>query len=362
MTGIQSRFNPVVAGKTLAVFGLNASHRAAGNDYDNPTAFIGGSKTHSEYLENRTQIQGNVDFLAPKYSTTKIEIGGDFQHVDNDYLVAGSFESQTHTRYMLNLGVSEYLSFWEDSFQVSLGLRMDWDVSEKPLFSPHAGILYRPIDELELWFSSAMGERYPSFDERYYHTEHLRGRDDLKPQRSILNELGIAYHPADWLIISAVGFYHLHRELIRFMPVTSYLYEARNIPESFARGFDFRLESKFWRGFSLRMDYAFTDARTGDGYAMPTAARHQVHASLMWDDDVWHAAILTGYATEIPRNMTETSFIPARFRLGVEASMKLYRGLRLSVSIQNLLNDMRSEDVLQRPLPGRHAWIGLEYD
>lgn len=361
LTGIQTEFAPVMAGHALTLFSLNASHRAASHIYDNPTAFIGGSKTHSEYLENRTQIRAEASFTAPKYSQTMLEIGADFQHLSSDFLISGFTTSQIHTRYLLNLGVSELLSFWEDSLQLSAGVHLDWNVEEKPLFSPHAAIKYSPISTLNIWFSSAMGNRYPAFDENYYHTEYMRGNSDLKPQRSILNELGITWNPTKWLKMSASGFYNIHKQLIRFMPVSANLYEAQNIPKAFARGVEMSLYSAFWKGFAIGGNYTFTDALTADNAPLPTTAKHRVHGCLTWDDEIWHAGFHIQYTTKMPRNLLGTSYTPQKLRLSLEAALRIYDKWRLSMSIQNLLNDMSSEDVLQRPLPGRHAFITLQY-
>ncbi len=361
LTGIQTEFAPFMAGHALTLFSLNASHRAANHTYDNPTAFIGGSKTHSNYLENRTQIRADASFTAPKYSQTMIEIGADFQHLSSDFLVSGITTSKSYSRYLLNLSASELLSFFEDTLQLSAGLHLDWNVEEKPLFSPHAAIRYSPLPSLSIWFSSAMGERYPAFDENYFHTEYMRGNADLKPQQSILNELGISWHPAKWLKVSASGFYNIHKQLIRFMPVSINLYEAQNIPQSFAKGFEISLYSTFWKGMTIGGNYTLTDAKTDDNMPLPTTAKHRVHGSLTWDDNIWHAGFHILYTTKIPRNLLGTNYTPQKLRLNLEASLRIYDKWHLSMSIQNLLNDMSSEDVLQHPLPGRHAFITLEY-
>ena len=361
LSGIHGVFKPVKAGESTAQITADVSHRFSRDVYENPTAFIGGRRTHSDYRENRLMVHAEAGFLAPKYSETLVEFGYEYQHVASEYLVSGVTVENPHDRHVIEGRVAETLSFWDDRIAVSGMFRLDWAVGADPLYSPGFAFRIRPHHDVELWLNTRMGARYPSFDELWYWTEYLRGNPDLKPQKSAIHEIGVAYHPAKWLDVSVAGFYNVHRDIIRFLAATPYLFVAENIGLVRARGIEVHAKSQFWRGFSVGVDYTYMRATTAEGYDMPTAPRHRLHAVLGWDDDVWHAAVFVDWQSRISRNMAGTSYMAARLRPGIEATLTIAEKWHLSVSIQNLLNDMRSEDVLQRPLPGRQAWIGISY-
>ncbi|MBQ9395543.1 MAG: TonB-dependent receptor [Proteobacteria bacterium] len=362
LSGIHGEFKPVKAGDATAQITADVSHRFARDIYENPTAFIGGRRTYSDFRENRLTFHAETSFVAPKYSETLIDVGYEYQNVYSEYLVSGVTVENPHDRHVIEGRVGENLTFWDDRIAVSALLRIDWAVGADPLYSPAFAFRIRPHDDVDVWLNTRMGARYPAFDELWYRTEYLRGNPDLRPQKSAIHEIGIAYHPAEWLDVSVAGFYNVHRDTIRFLSATPYLFIAENIDRVRAWGVEIHAKSKFWRGFSIGADYTYMHAKTAEGYDMPTAPRHRVHAELGWDDDVWHAAIFVDWQSRISRNMAGTSYLKPRLRPGIEATLTIANRWHLSVAILNLLNDMQSEDVLQHPLPGRQAWIGISYE
>lgn len=362
LSGIHSEFEPIKAGAATAQITADAAHRFSRDIYKNPTAFIGGRKTYSDFQENRLMVHVESVFLAPKYSETLIDVGYEYQQVQSEYLSGGVTMLNPHDRHVIQAKAAENLTFWEDKILISALLRIDAAVDSDPLYSPAFSFRIQPHDDVELQLNAKMGARYPSFDELWYRTEFLRGNPDLKPQKSAIHELVVSYHPAKWLDISVAGFYNIHRDIIRFLAATPYLFTAENIERVRAVGTEIHAKSQFWRGLSVGADYTWIRASTEDGYDMPTAPRHRIHAELAWNDELWHAAVIVDWQSRTARNMAGTSYIPPRFRLGIEAVMKISERWHLSASVFNLLNDMRSEDVLQRPLPGRQAWIGLSYE
>ena len=354
-------FFPVSLGAATAFFSADVSHRASRDIYDNPTAFIGGSKTHSDYLENRTLVSADASFLIGQWSQTYIGFTYDIQHVSASHWIMGAAHDQSHWRNFVAVSLGEQMTFWDDVFQANLQFKLETDFETRPIFEASLGLIWTALDWLKIWGSASLSERRPSFDELYYETEYMRGNPKLHNQRGVLGELGFSVYPAAWLDFKFSGFYHLHTDLIRFIPITPYLYQARNITHAHSRGLEMRLRSAFWRGFALECRYAWVNAVTESGFMMPTTPEHHVYGSLSWDDTVWHVMLSADYTTKIPRNMTETSFSDPKFRLHFELGFKFYRGWRIDFILNNLLDDRRAQDTLQRPLPGRHAFITLQY-
>ena len=360
LSQVRGTFAPVRAGRADMIAGFAVSHRAFENIYDNPTALIGSRPVHTAYLENQTSALVDMQFLAGSWSQTVIQAGYDRQSVALAQRVMGQEDSLSVTDHVLMLSVTEKMSFLHDTVMPSAGVRMDWKIGRTPQISPYLGMRYVPHRTVALLASVSMTGRYPSFDELYYRTEFLRGKASLRAQRAVMAELGVTYQPVESFKLMAVGFYHQYWDLIRFMPVTSYLYEAANLPESRASGVEITADALLWGRLSLLASYNFTHARVGDR-PLPGVAAHQVRGAVAYRDAIFDMRFEASYHTPISRNLLGTSFIGEQLRLNIVADMKLYDGLHLSMAIYNLLDDRSSEDVLQRPLAGRHAFVGLRF-
>ncbi|MBO4351048.1 MAG: TonB-dependent receptor [Proteobacteria bacterium] len=362
LSSINTEFAPFSLGKSLVQLNLSASERLSGDIYDNPTSFVGGTHTYSDYLESRTILDTNGIFLLSDWSRTSIDFTYEYQYLTSEMLVFDQTRSQNHSRHLISASIIEGLSFFQDRLELAVSGRLDWNVDTKsPLFSYHAGVTGQPFKELSLWASASMAERYPTFDESYYRTEYIRGNSSLATQRSYIHELGIAYSPAQWFKTSITGFYNLHEDLIRFIPVTPYLFEAKNISGATARGLEVSVSSSGWYGFSAKAEYTLADVITDDGYPMPTTAKHHVMGELSWKNRHLITSVDIHYQSKVPRNMTGTDFSRSKLRLNAHFAMNLYDTLWLSLDIDNMLNDMSSADVLQRPLPGIQAFVNLRW-
>ncbi len=360
LSQVRANFAPLNAGRADMMAGVSVSHRAFGDVYDNPTAMIGSRPVHAHYLENQTSALVDLNFFVESWSQTVVQAGYECQNVALERLSFGQMMSHDVTDHQLMLSVTENMSFFQDTLLPSAGVRMDWKIGRAPQVSPVIAIQYVPHPSVRLFGSVSHAGRYPSFDELYFESEFLRGNASLKPQRSMVSELGARWQPHEAFRLSVSGFYNLYWDLIRFVPVTSYLFEAVNLSRSFARGVEASADLKLWR-FELSASYAFADARVGERL-LPGVSRHQVRASAAYRDAIFDVRLDASYQSPVIRNLLGTSFIPAKLRLDVSAEMRLYRGLRLSMSVKNLLDDRRSEDVLQRPLAGRHAFVSLVYE
>lgn len=362
LSGIQTQFAPFSLGSAFVQFNISASERLSGDTYDNPTAFVGGTHTYSDYLESRTILDTNAILLLNGWNRTSFDLTYEYQSLSSEMLAFSQTLSQNHHRHLISASIIDSLAFFHDKLELAISGRIDWNVdTQSPLFSYHAGITGQPFQDLSLWASASMAERYPTFDESYYRTEYIRGNPSLEPQRSFIHELGMTYSPAQWLKASITGFYNFHKDLIRFIPVTPYLFEAKNLSTATARGFEFSISSYGWYGFSAKAEYTLADVITDDGYPMPTTAKHHVMGELSWKNRHLMTSVDIHYQSKVPRNMAGTNFSRPKLRLNGHFAMNLYDALWLSLDIDNMLNDMSSADVLQRPLPGIQAFVHLRW-
>ena len=336
------------------------THRFTHTLYDNPKTFLGARKAHDLYIENDTRLRFTADFRYAKQFMTSLEFGYAYQRVDDEHLVLTTRKTADNDRHILSLRVEEEASFAKDKVKLDAGVRLDHVVQRDTAFSPRAVLKYAPSDWFSVHASLSYAMRFPAFDERYMHTESVRGDHDLKKQTSFLSDLTLRWDILSQAWIEISGFYHIHYDLIRFLPVTAYLYQAKNLPPSEARGLDIQAAWTLLDVLSLSLGYAWNDAFVREGHLpIPGIAEHRVTARVrltLQDVDMWLQA---SYSANLAQKLSGQYARHNPFRLDAHASITLYHCLRLTLDFNNLTNDRRSEDYRQQPLPGISVMAGV---
>ena len=361
LASAQADFIPFELGKSETDLSLTVNHRYTQDIYDNPRAFLGQRRFSTHYNENDTSIQLNANFHYATSFLTTIQLAYAYQRVDAQHLVMLSEQTTSHNRHILSLRAEESASFFDDTLSTFLGLRLDILPHDDFAFSPRLSIGYAPTYWFSLKASAAYATRLPAFDERYLRTESIRGNESLSKQTAFLADVILRFDIPNRFFVEISGFYHLHRDLIRFLPITAYMYEAQNLPLSQAHGLDLQTELTLWRHFHLSLGYTWNASFVREGHLpIPGIPTHKLTARarlLLEYSDLWLQAT---YSAHIAQNLSGQYARHNPFRLDAHAALMLYNHLRLTLDIHNITNDRESEDFRQYPLPGITAMAGLE--
>ncbi|RVU42133.1 TonB-dependent receptor [Lujinxingia sediminis] len=247
---------------------------------------------------------------------------------------------------------------------------------------PAIGAIWRAHPRLEARANLAKTFRAPHFDELYLSTEAVRGNPDLLPEEAVVVDAGLRLRlgpgaNSKALELGAAYFHNAIGQMILFLPISAYVYQAQNLSGARAHGVEATLG---WAPFGrVRLDGSYTLTRaylTIDQGGIPAQLPHQprhrafLRATLDLGGLVSTETFRTflsdarlqataRYRSRVQLDNFGSLQSPGALRLDLGGRASLGGGLSLGVEVQNVLNDRRAQDFLQRPLPGRAFFISL---
>lgn len=248
---------------------------------------------------------------------------------------------------------------------------------------PAIGAIWRAHPRLEARANLAKTFRAPHFDELYLSTEAVRGNPDLLPEEAVVADAGLRLRLGPGgnpkaLELGAAYFHHEIGQTILFLPISAYVYQAQNLAGARAQGVEATLG---WAPFGrLRLDGSYTLTRAyltidqgGSRAQLPHQPRHRAFVRATLDlgglvpaetfKTFFNEARLQAtarYRSRVQLDNFGSLQSPGALRLDLGGRASLGGGLGVSVEVQNLLNDRRAQDFLQRPLPGRAFFVAVE--
>jgi outer membrane receptor for ferrienterochelin and colicins len=255
--------------------------------------------------------------------------------------------------------------------EVSLvpGVRLSSSEAWGEHWTPRVAALWRPRPALAVRASLGAGFRAPDFKELYMDFANdaagyvVFGNPDLRPEHSRNATLGVEWG-GERLFARAQLFDNRFRDFIATRPReepgrTVFVHE--NVEDGYTRGVELEVGTA-WR--ALRAEAGYAHLRTRDlatGEPLGGRPRHAGRASLggaaPFGLRATATAIYTGRAHIRPSN-AEPYWRDPLLRFDLNASQTLPRGLRLTVGVDNLL-DERVPDWPGHA--GRHLYAGLAW-
>ncbi len=350
---------PAAMGKSYATFSASISQRISRKTYENPATLIGHRSIRTEHFENQTDAALKGEWDAGGISSTQVALRYGYQRVETLNASGMQSHAETRDRHIASVSAAETLRLMGDALIINASAGADRQIRTRWLGTGAASAVYKTPIGIELGVSAAYAQRLPSFDELYYRTEFIRGNPDLKPQKSIVNELTAAWRCAGTAEVKLSGFYNFHRDLIRYVPESPTLTRVKNYADAVARGIELSADWQFFGGAFVRFAYAWTNAQTASKTPLPQVPSHRVSGELSYRKKPFGFSFSAQYESPAAQNMSATSWSSPRVDLNIEASIELVGGVSVGIAVYNLLDDRRRQDVLQRPLPGRHGAVSL---
>jgi len=215
---------------------------------------------------------------------------------------------------------------------------MQKDVKAKMALSPRLGIAFPITDRGVIHFSYGHFFQIPEFQYLYTNPDFkvtsgsgtaIFGNADLKPQRTVMYELGLQQQITDDVGIDLTLFYRDVRDWVGTSPIVATVKTAveystyENKDYSNVRGITLKVEKRLTGNFSFRADYTF---QTAEGtYSNPTDAynaalgnrapvlalvpmnwdqRHTFNAQLMYNVSDWTFSLIGRYWSGMPYTPT----------------------------------------------------------
>ena len=241
--------------------------------------------------------------------------------------------------------------------------------------TPALGALWRAHEAVSARANLARTVRPPDFDELYLEAETLRGDPTLLAERAWSADVGLDLTRVDpvsqarslWAQLVLFGA-QSERQLL-FVPRTAYLIQATDVGPTRHLGAELTAGARLGERAELSGGYTFTRAALLNARRspMPNQPAHAAHAQLVGELRAGRLARGRGavgarWRGPITLDLLGRRVNPALLSLDARLEVDLPAGLRLTLRGDNLLDERRGQDGLQRPLPGRSLMMSLSFD
>ncbi|WP_108478674.1 MULTISPECIES: TonB-dependent receptor domain-containing protein [Providencia] len=353
-----------------------STKRKTKTEIENPT-----TKLNEYHYEARTPeitntvVDGKVVAFLPDNILT---VGGQFQHskLKDSSLVAKD------TMVKTQMSVDQSALFIEDEFTATEnliltgGLRLDHHETYGNHWNPRGYAIYHLTDEITIKGGVSQAFRAPTLREisKGYGTSTeggkgiIYGNPDLKPEKSLSEEIGIAYDHESGFNASLTLFntdfknkltsYSLNKSDPAHSNLTLYTYD--NVGEANIKGVEVATGIPIAQDWKLSLNYTYTDSerKSNDeklgngtslkGYPLDKTPKHLANAKLDWQyspdlslytrahyegEQVW-AAQRNG--SKYPR------YRSAYTTMDVGATYQLFKNTKLNLAVLNIGNEKAS--------------------
>jgi Outer membrane receptor proteins, mostly Fe transport len=247
-------------------------------------------------------------------------------------------------------------------------------------FTPVAGVVFSPAEDLRIYLSAGRGFETPTFNELSYRADGGPGPAfDLRPARSDTLELGLKWRADGGAALEAALFRVDTDDELAVASNSGGRSSFRNVGGARREGAEISARLPLSAAWSLQVAATWLDAHFTDGFgqvaagaAIPGVARRQGWARLQWRGQAWEAALEGLALGGVPVNDAGTESAPGHGLLHLETARTWAAGgdtrLRAFARVDNLLDRQYAGSVIvnesngryYEPGPGRGVLLGLE--
>jgi len=260
-------------------------------------------------------------------------------------------------------------------------VRYDWNTTE---FIPKdktrsagygsgtLGIAF-PLESFSLKGNIGTSYRVPSFDDLFWpSTAFAVGNPDLKAEKAYTGDAGITGRIGSWAQFDAAVFYHRVKNLIAWTAGAQGQWRPRNIGQADIPGMEAEARIlKFFSSFQSHGEFVVnttvinpinnTENSVNKGNILPYKPRLTVNSVLSAEHWQGHSLWLEGrFLSGRYITAANTKYLPRYFVLNAGGSCQVAKGLKISLSVKNILNK-EYVDKRNYPVPGIQATIKGQY-
>lgn len=301
--------------------------------------------------------------------------------------------AQKHERNTIGVGIQHELPFFSGKTLWQSGMRIDLlrdnGQQNRWLFAPTMGLRQRLSQQLTLRSNIGFYHRAPNFMELYDYQGFVKGNPDLRKERSLNSDLGVALHLQSEKLLRRVDletavFSRRSWDLIQYVQNSQRTVRPENIARSDVYGVEHSTTAELWSFLRYTANHTFIIAKNKSnlswqrGRAIPMLPRHEAFQRLA----VFVAGIEAYYDLNVfsqaYRDAANLIPIPKRtlHGTGLTSALPWGKGWSLSAEVQNF-TDVRTAlvttsavdgpqrgaiaDFAGYPLPGRSFFVTLAY-
>lgn len=262
--------------------------------------------------------------------------------------------------------ISDELLLLDGDLSVVPSLRVD-QTGPFTTFSPKLGASYTLPNGFSIRANAGQANRAPSFLELYVVQGTMLPNPDLKPERALFADLGVA-HDTSWSTVRLTGFYSLYENLIAYEYYPPFLARPYNFSAAVVDGVEAEASVRPSEHFEASASYTFTHSqnlRDDPRFylkPLPYRPQHRVFARASGGVEWARVHGELDLQSEQFTNRTGSRSLPARAFVNAGVTSRVWRKpeLRLSFDVKNVL-DVQSQDFDGYPLPGRAFFVSVSF-
>ncbi len=358
---------------------------------------------HEEVLERHRTVDLDFSYLFPPRGRHELALGGGYRWIADQVGRRPLFFEilPASRRYALYSLFAQDVITLDERWSLTLGVKLEHNDFSGFELQPSVRLLWHPTSRQSLWLSVARAARTPNRGElgvrgsidafpaslpsssRPVVFEGV-GRPGFRSEHLLAFEAGYRWRVGDYLSLD-IAFFHNEYDDLRSLEAGDV--DASHLPDflileslfgnrasGYARGAELALDwrpAAAWRG-QLAWSWLETGSsvRSGGNPAYPTGnggGSPSTQFSLRLDHDFSAALSLDLWLRYVGRVRNPDQVIPAYWSLNAHLEWQARPGLRLSASVENLLDPVHPEysdalgSVLATEAP-RAAWLKLHWE
>lgn len=248
-------------------------------------------------------------------------------------------------------------------------------INDADYISPQIGVRVAIMDGLHLKANLGRYYRHPNFSELFGDRGGVIGNPELKPEKSVNADIGLAYRRARWtlarlpisnLFFEAVYFHREVDDIILMEHISSRIARAVNIDSARLEGIESSWGLNLGAHLGLVGNYTFQDTEnTSDisyysGNELPGRPRHTLFQRVEVFNRFAKLFYEYRYLSSNYLNEYNNEKVGSRNIHNLGLTLYPLAGLSLTMEAKNL-SDQQISDVLGYPLPGRSYLVSALY-
>lgn len=259
-----------------------------------------------------------------------------------------------------------------ERWSVTLGVRADGDEKFGIAWSPRSGLVWQPLESMDVFLSAGRAYRAPSLSDRYVRAQYqgawFVGNPDLRPETLWAFETGVRARGRK-IGAELSAFWNELKDAFDFRLEPDGTYRNSNVTRMYTAGVEMAARWEVWEGWLLWGTYALVEGAYEEGprpdmegnrpaYLAP----HKGSLGLTWANRRMgrHELLLRyvgsryGDSSNTPENRMD-----AYARVDWRSRVPMGRHAAASLRVDNLL-DEEYQEMPHRPQPGRSLFGGIE--
>ncbi len=369
------------------------SERKARRDYEDLVYSLKWDKNRDAKLRVRAYRNGEHSEYAWKHSGTGIydmyTVGGEAQQslwvAERNLVTVGAEGRQDNVDIDEVLGPTKQDATTtgvygqdeirlNDQWQLTMGLRDDYNEDYGSELSPRLGILYKPSKNNEIFASANRAHRAPSLSDKYVRVEYngllFQGNPDLNPETVTAYEVGTRCRFGENATAELSVFFNDMKDTFDFLMDPDGQFRNHNVTRSRAAGFETGVRWMCIRNLTLFANWTFTDGKYDEYLPDPTVEGNEI-AFLARDRLGFGLDFATskGLASQVECSYAGPRYIDAQNTADTRldgyvvvnwrSSVELFKRVRLMLNINNLF-DEKYQSLPRVDEPGRNFMAGME--